>query len=141
MSTRRLDFYVAITPVGKARARVTKTGHTYTPDATMKAEADVQWAFKAAFPGHVTHDGPLTILVLATFVVPKSWSKKKRAAALAGTLRHTSKPDADNVLKLVKDALNMVAYTDDSAIYDAHVMKCYGDTAGLSVLLGLEVGT
>ena len=48
--------------------------------------------------------------------IPKSMSKKKREAALAGRLRPTTKPDVSNVLKGVEDALKGLWYTDDSQI-------------------------
>ena len=48
--------------------------------------------------------------------IPKSMSKKKREAALAGVLRPTTKPDVSNVLKGVEDALKGLWYVDDSQI-------------------------
>ena len=64
----------------------------------------------------------------AYFSVPKSASKKKRAAMLTGDIRPTKKPDMDNILKTVADALNGIAYRDDSQIVRAIVDKYY-DTA------------
>jgi Holliday junction resolvase RusA-like endonuclease len=63
-----------------------------------------------------------------TFVreIPKSWSKKKTAAALAGELRPASKPDLDNLEKAVTDALNQVVYYDDSLIVEKTSRKVYG---------------
>lgn len=61
-----------------------------------------------------------------TFVLPmpQSWSKKKRAA-MAGK-PHQQKPDADNLLKALMDAI----YKDDCAIWDVRVTKLWGE-AGL----------
>ena len=61
-------------------------------------------------------------------VLPKSWSskpKKWQAAALAGQERPTKKPDGDNVLKAIADALNEIVYIDDAQIVDATVRKFY----------------
>lgn len=43
--------------------------------------------------------------------------------------RHTKKPDADNVLKAVLDALNGLAWVDDAQVFSATVRKfvCSGD--------------
>ena len=65
-------------------------------------------------------EAPVTGAVLLSLriyrVIPKSMSKKKREAALAGVLRPTTKPDVSNVLKGVEDALKGLWYVDDSQI-------------------------
>lgn len=66
--------------------------------------------------------GPLKLVVETWRTPPPSWSAKKRASA------HwiTGRPDFDNTLKLIADALNKVAYDDDAQIADGHHMKRYG---------------
>ena len=49
------------------------------------------------------------MVLTATFPVPTSWSRRKREAALTGTIQHIKKPDCDNLLKCV-DALNQVVW-------------------------------
>lgn len=70
-------------------------------------------------------EGPLKICVRATYLTPKSWSKSKRQ----NTYWKTSKPDASNLLKLVEDALNGVAFLDDAQIVEATVQKTYAPIA------------
>lgn len=48
--------------------------------------------------------------------IPKSFSVKDKAAALAGDLRPTTKPDLDNWLKLPMDACEGIAYSNDSQV-------------------------
>ena len=43
----------------------------------------------------------------------------------AGLIRPTKRPDVDNVLKIVCDALNKIVYDDDACIVDAQVRKYY----------------
>jgi Holliday junction resolvase RusA-like endonuclease len=57
--------------------------------------------------------------------VPKSWSEKKRQQALAGLIKPIGRPDCSNYLKGVEDALNGIAYLDDSQIVLVHVTKQY----------------
>jgi len=78
---------------------------------------------------------PLCLLVHAFRSVPESWSDADKAKALAGNIVPTSRPDGDNYLKLVQDALNGVAYKDDSQIVDARVIKRYSDQPALRVEL------
>lgn len=57
-----------------------------------------------------------------TFILPMpaSWSRKKKATHNGKP--HMSKPDLDNCLKALGDAV----YKDDSGIYDIHVTKLWG---------------
>ncbi len=47
---------------------------------------------------------------------------------LENVIRPTKKPDADNILKIIADSLNGVAYYDDSQIVTGTVRKYYGET-------------
>lgn len=71
------------------------------------------------------HAGALKMAITAFYPIPTSWSKKKRTAAIGGAIRPTVKPDADNVLKVICDALNGIAYADDKQIVEAAVRKFY----------------
>lgn len=139
--TRELAFSLAMQPVGKQRARTVRdkrgNTHSYTPDATVNAEAEIRAAFDRAYPRHTPHDGPVELDVLATFTVPPSWPKWRKAAALAGLVKVTSKPDFDNIGKLVGDALSKIAYLDDSQVFDGHVLKEYGPAPRLLVRMRL----
>jgi Holliday junction resolvase RusA-like endonuclease len=68
----------------------------------------------------------------ARLPVPKSWSQKKQAAALCGSLLPTSKPDGDNYAKML-DALNHIAWIDDAQIVDLRVRKFYSARPGMRI--------
>lgn len=70
--------------------------------------------------------------ILSMFAVPESWSKRETAAALAGEIRPTVKPDWDNIAK-VTDAMNKIVWTDDCQIVDGRVQKFYGERSFLHV--------
>jgi Holliday junction resolvase RusA-like endonuclease len=57
--------------------------------------------------------------------VPPSWSKKKRSAALNNAVRPTGKPDIDNLIKTIGDALNGIMWRDDSQIVMLQARKFY----------------
>lgn len=69
----------------------------------------------------------MSVEILALFPTPCSVSGKKRRQMFAGALSPTKKPDADNIAKIVCDALNGVAYTDDKQICCLTVIKRYED--------------
>ena len=61
------------------------------------------------------------------FPIPKSTRKKDVPAMRTGEIRPTKRPDLDNILKAVSDALNGIAYKDDSQIVAAVIQKFYSD--------------
>lgn len=78
-------------------------------------------------------DGAVALDVVATFELPKSWPKKKRAALLGQP--HTQKPDASNLAKNCEDALNEVAYRDDAQVCETRCRKVWGERSGTVVTL------
>ena len=128
-----LFFEVPGEPVGKARPRFTRHGHAYTPKKTSDYEREVRNSFRIAYPDHAPYTGPVAVEVYAFFAIPPSWTKKKRESALAGGVPHTGRPDADNCLKAVEDALNGLAFGDDSQITDASVQKRYASRPRVEV--------
>lgn len=112
-------------PHGKGRPRF-GAGHVYTPVATKNYETGVALLAKSEMRGGRMFEGPLHIDLRAVFAIPKSWHGNQRAAAIRGEIRPTVKPDADNILKAIKDALNGIAYRDDAQIVSVNVSKVYG---------------
>ena len=96
-------FTVLGEPVSKARARFTGYGskvRAYTPEKVTAAEQRVAWTFRQA-GGRFEPDREVTFSVEATFY--------------SGT-RH--RRDVDNMLKLLLDGLNGVAWVDDLQVTD-----------------------
>lgn len=77
---------------------------------------------------------PLRVMVVARFSPPKSASKAVRARMLANLTHPISRPDADNIAKNL-DALNGVAFVDDSQIVSLNVAKIYAEEAGVDVTI------
>ena len=110
-------------PCAKQRPRLGK-GYTYTPQKTVNYETLVRELYILQnFRQQL--EGELVMTVRAYFTVPKSASKKKAADMVAGRIRPTKRPDWDNVGKIISDALNGLAYHDDSQIVSATVEKWY----------------
>lgn len=121
-------------PRGKGRPRFVKaTGRAYTPADTLSYEGVIRHEAALEMRGEPPIDGPLSIAVTAVLPIPASWSRKKREAAIAGTLWPTGRPDADNYLKAAADALNSIVYRDDSQLVRMEATKCYGVTPRLSI--------
>lgn len=133
-----LTFEIAGKPFGKQRPRVTRGGHAYTPKETGIYENLIKVTFQTAYPDHIpVSEAGVRMDVRAVYPIPESWSKKKKMEAVAHLIR-PKKPDADNVYKIVADALNAIAYHDDAQIYDAHILKEYGLKPRLEVTIEID---
>lgn len=127
---KNISFTVPGEPRGKARPRVTRTkagkSLTYTPDKTVAYEELVRQRYLQAAGGLRFADGvPLALFVRAFYGIPKSTSKRKRAEIEAGAYWAMKKPDFDNILKIVSDALIGIAYADDVQVVKSSVSKIY----------------
>ena len=121
-------------PQGKARPRFnTKTGRAITPVKTANYETLVQWEYTRQSGYRFSDDAMLDMRIKAFYAVPKSDSKKLRQRKLSGEIRPTKKPDMDNVIKIIADALNTVAYRDDTQIVDCQCRKFYSEEPRVEV--------
>lgn len=127
-------FSVPGEPTGKGRPRMTKQGHTYTPQKTVEYENLVRQEYLRRYCDTKFEAGiPLDARIVAYYAIPKSASKKKRAMMLSGQIRPMKKPDGDNVVKSILDALNGVAYHDDAQVVDHMCRKFYAQYPRVTV--------
>jgi len=106
------EFTIPGPPCAKQRPRFTGK-HTYTPQKTVNYENLIKLCYQGP-----RFEGAVDMEIAAYFARPK---KKLPENALP-----TKRPDWDNVGKIVSDALNGIAYNDDSQIVHAQVSKFYG---------------
>lgn len=135
---RTVAFLVPGPPVAKGRPRLTVMGghaRAFTPAKTVAYESRVADQGMHAMAGEALFSGPVSIEIDARFQIAASWSKKKRQAAADGELRHTSRPDGDNILKAIGDGLNGIVYADDSQIAEVKLVKRYADVPGVAVVV------
>jgi len=114
---------IDITPVAKARPRVTMVGgraRAYTPKKSADYERQIarEWA-------HKRQSDAVRLDIVFGMPIPQSWSKKQQDAAASGLILPSKKPDIDNLIKAVMDALNGVAYDDDNQVVELSGKKVY----------------
>jgi Holliday junction resolvase RusA-like endonuclease len=120
-------------PVAKGRPRLSRKGFAYTPAATRKYEAHGRLAAQLAMGNRPPIAVPVRIVALVELPLPASWSKSRTAAALAGAIRPTSRPDLDNYVKAGLDAINTIVVVDDSYVVEMDVRKQYGTQPKLTL--------
>ena len=127
-----IEFTIPGEPRGKSRPRVVRLKNrastSYTPDKTVAYEELARQRFRQQWPSvelPFPDKTPVCVTITACFGIPKSASRKTRAAMLSGQNYPTKKPDVDNVIKIVLDALNGFAWHDDAQVVLLQVTKEY----------------
>lgn len=124
-----VKFTVLGEPQGKGRPKFSRRGNfvkTYTPDKTVLYENLICIEYQRQCSGQRFPDKePLAMKITAYYTIPASASKKRQQFMEAGRIRPTKKPDMDNIIKVVADALNKVAYRDDTDIVRISLEKFY----------------
>lgn len=127
--------------VGKGRPRYSKRGdyvHTYTPKKTKDFEDAIRFEFMAsnceAMPVY-DRDVSLKADILIGVSIPQSYTKKKQALCRCRMIAPSKKPDIDNILKSIFDALNGYAFSDDVQIVKITAEKIYADKPFVEVTI------
>ena len=131
-----IKFSVGIIPRGKGRPRATVRGgfaRLYTDAETRKYEAIIAAAAVRAMAGRPPLDGPVMAVIQIRIPVPASYSKRRRAAILAGEEPYWGSGDIDNQLKSIFDACNGVVFLDDKQIVRLTAIKTPSENPGVDV--------
>lgn len=124
-----ISFTIPLAPRGQARARSSVIcGHAHTyKSGKQRLEEEKLSALIAPHRPPAPFSGPVELAVILYCPIPRSWSRKKQAAALAGQICHVSKPDLDNAVKHLMDVLTGMVYADDKQIVVLWAQKKYGE--------------
>lgn len=131
-------FTVPGIPVAKARPRFFRAGthvRTFTPATSARFEERVRLCAQQAGMG-IINEGPVELNVVAYWPMTGTPLKK---GSRPGRLK-TARPDADNVLKAISDALNGIAYKDDAQVARAAIEKRHcsqNDAEGARVVVSV----
>lgn len=128
-----IAFVIPGTPVGKGRPKFARRGTftvAYTPEKTASYENLVKLAAAEAMGGREVISGAVCVGIHLFVTPPASWSQKKQRDAISGRgIFPTTKPDVDNVIKGIFDAMNEIVWKDDKQVVDVVVSKRYCTTA------------
>ncbi len=128
-------------PIAQPRQRTTihttRDGKIFTGNYTpanhpvRQFKADVRTAVSRVLSAPL--EGPVALRVVFVLPRPKRLIWKRREMP---RVPHTSRPDLDNLVKSTKDALNGLAWRDDSQVVELSAGKCY---ASGNELPGVEI--
>jgi Holliday junction resolvase RusA-like endonuclease len=132
-----IKFIVYGEPVAQGRPRFARRGdfvQTYDPEKSKNYKSMVRYEALKVKPDKPL-EGPLVLAVKIYRTIPKSFSKKRHQEAVDGVLKPTTKPDIDNIIKGIKDALKAVIWRDDSQIVQIMALKKYGEVPRIEVVV------
>lgn len=118
---------------GKGRPRFTKFGAPYTDKNTVAYEKLIQASY-LKFTSYISQNS-VRISMYVCFAPNKTDTKKNKLIKLKNSLWPSKKPDIDNVIKVVLDALNKVAYSDDTQVNEIHVIRHWCEEEKLVICL------
>lgn len=120
--------------IGKGRPRLNSyTGAVYTPTRTKDYENLVMQYFMIKYPKFKQLEGRVSVEIVANFEVPKSTKKQDKIFMLENKINPIKKPDIDNIVKIILDAMNEIAFKDDTQITKLNVEKKYSETESVFV--------
>lgn len=127
----KVNFIIDGKPQGKGRPRLSY-GRIKTPEQTVMYENYIKLLYKSSVKKYF--EGPIKMTIIAYYSIAKSDSKKRKEQKLKGEIRpYNIKPDIDNVVKVICDALNEIAYHDDTQIVSLKVGKYFSDKPRVEV--------
>ena len=132
---------IPIIPTGQARPRFASRGG-FAKAYKSKDQIDNERTLESFLLEHQPKkpiEGPVCLIVRAFLPIPGSKSKKWKDQALAGLVRPTVKPDTDNLVKQVCDALTrMQFWVDDKQVVEVSASKHYDDGVGARWVIGVD---
>lgn len=127
------------------RPRVTRSGMSYIPKETQKSKRAIARAFKNMCGDVDPFDGPVAVSITIYRPMTKALAKKLDVAIRHGRELDPSlflaptKPDLDNQIKTVLDALEGLAYINDSQVVDISAHKRYANYDAESEYAVIEI--
>lgn len=119
-------------PQPKERPRVYK-GHGITPTRTKNYEAKIAAEWRAIYPKPI--EGDIRVYITFYMPIPISWSKTKKERAEREIIRPSVRPDIDNLVKIILDGLNGVAFMDDKQVVEITAAKYYSSEPRTAILV------
>lgn len=122
-----IGFVTHIEPKPAPRPRLARGNLVYMPSPYQHYKKVIGYDARKAMGNKEPLTVPLACEIDFYSTIPHSWSKKRKADALAGGIRPTNrnKGDIDNLMKGVLDACNGIVYADDSQVVNGIVRKHY----------------
>ena len=137
---KTIELIVYGNPVAQGRPRFSRQGgfvRTYDPVKSKSYKQLIRLELQPLLsnPDFKPIDKACCLNLKVFRTIPNSFSKKKRYAASEGVIRPATKPDTDNYVKGVLDALNGTVLKDDSVVCEIFARKFYSERPRIEVVI------
>jgi Holliday junction resolvase RusA-like endonuclease len=132
-----VEFAIPGKPVAWARPAQARNGHRFTQPEARAYSSLVKQIASEAMGDRPPVVGPVEVFLVAVLPIAPSWPQWRRTAAIAGRYWPDKKPDADNLIKGIADAMNCIVFADDRQIVHVSCLKEYGLRPGVHVSVGI----
>ena len=127
-------------PFGKQRPRVIARGkgasRAFTPQKAVNYENYIKLLYRQKYKNFKFEDKvPLYVQITAFYKIPPSKPKYIKGLMFKGEMLPTKKPDVDNIIKIILDSLNGLAYKDDAQIVACSCQKFYASNPRVELVL------
>jgi Holliday junction resolvase RusA-like endonuclease len=132
----KIKFTIHGEPFGKERPRVCRKGlrvFAYTPTKTLNYENKIRDEYSEKIGVRFKEKIPIKAKIIAYYKIPKCVSKDWVKKMNAGLILPTKKPDADNICKIILDALSGVCYENDVQVCKLKIEKFYSENPRVEV--------
>lgn len=123
-----MEIIFNIKPISKARPRVARNGHVYTPSKTRQYEEFIGIEYKRQGGKKFIKETPIKADIEFYF---KGIKRKQGKPKM-------TKPDIDNLVKAILDGLNGIAYYDDLQVTSINASKYWADKDYIKLKLEAE---
>lgn len=130
-----MDIIIETNPVSQLRPRISGN-RMYDPKKVRDYKKYIAWETKRQWKKEPLQ-GAVKIKIDIYRDIQKTESKKNKKLKDEGVIRPTVKSDLDNYLKAVLDAMNKIAYVDDSQIVEINARKFYSYNPRVEIKLDI----
>lgn len=125
------NLFVRGVPKAQPRPRMTANGHVYNPDSANSWKEEIKAAFMGCRRPTITE--PVHLTVRFFMPVPKTLHIKTKERYTP----HITKPDTDNLLKALMDALTEAGiWKDDAQVFWTEATKWYAaEETGAQIII------
>lgn len=138
-----IKFVIPGAPIAKKRPRFanrrTKSGATYVAAINDQETEEGRFllGIRTQNNGRPAITDPIILTMYFDLPVPKSTSRKKVAAMLAGNILPAKKPDLDNLIKFPLDVMNGEIWADDSQVVTIKALKRYAEVPKTTIYISI----
>lgn len=126
-----IEFTVNVKPMGAVRMTQRSKWEDPTAQKYLSYKSVIGLEARKHIKSPLT--GPVQAIIIFYYPIPGSWGKKKQEQARKGYISPTVKPDLDNCVKGVYDALNKIAWKDDNLVITTMAKKLYSDDPRIEI--------